>query len=86
MVQKAKVFMNGRSQAVQLPAAFRFAAEEIYIRRDSETGDVRLSARPPTRDGFLLALETVDTPDDFLDENERRQPEPDRDPFAGWQK
>jgi antitoxin VapB len=44
-MQTAKLFKNGRSQAVRLPAEFRFEGEDVYIRRDPETGDVILSPR-----------------------------------------
>ncbi len=44
-MQTAKLFKNGRSQAVRLPAEFRFEGSEVSIRRDSITGDVVLSAR-----------------------------------------
>lgn len=44
-MQTAKLFMNGRSQAVRLPAEFRFDGDEVYIRRDPVTGDVILSPR-----------------------------------------
>jgi antitoxin VapB len=30
---------------VRLPAEFRFEGDEVYIRRDPQTGDVILSAR-----------------------------------------
>jgi len=33
MMETAKVFWSGRSQAVRLPKAFRFEADEIRIRR-----------------------------------------------------
>lgn len=39
----AKLFKNGRSQAVRLPAEFRFEGEEVLVRRDPDTGDVILS-------------------------------------------
>jgi antitoxin VapB len=39
----AKLFQNGGSQAVQLPAEFRFDADEVYVTRDEATGDVILS-------------------------------------------
>lgn len=42
----AKLFKNGASQAVRLPAEFRFEGEEIYVSRDDTTGDVVLSNRP----------------------------------------
>lgn len=44
-VQTAKLFKNGRSQAVRLPAEFRFEGDEVGIRRDPDTGEVILSAR-----------------------------------------
>ena len=31
---KAKVFMSGGSQAVRLPAEYRFEGEEVDVRRD----------------------------------------------------
>ena len=49
MPRTAKVFKNGRSQAVRLPAEFRFTTAEVYIRRDATTGDVILSQQPPPR-------------------------------------
>ncbi len=44
-MQTAKLFKNGRSQAVRLPAEFRFEGDEVVIRRDPLTGDVILSQR-----------------------------------------
>ncbi len=32
----AKLFMNGRSQAVRLPKAFRFEGDEALIHRDGD--------------------------------------------------
>ena len=81
MSQVAKLFVNGRSQAVRLPAAFRFDTKEVFIRRDPETGDVILSRRPATWDGFFTALKAADVPDDFLDGTDRSQGTQDRDPF-----
>jgi antitoxin VapB len=84
MSQVAKLFTNGRSQAVRLPAAYRFDTKEVFIRRDPETGDVILSRRPATWDDFLAALEGTDIPADFLSEQERNQGTQDRDPFEAW--
>jgi antitoxin VapB len=84
VTQIAKLFMNGRSQAVRLPAAFRFDAPEVYIRRDPVSGDVILSCRPPNWDGFFDALAVTEVPDDFLSGQERDQGLAERDPFAGW--
>lgn len=52
----AKVFQTGRSQAVRLPAAYRFDTREVFIRRDAATGDVILSRRPSEWTGLLAAI------------------------------
>ena len=84
----AKLFMHGRSQAVRLPAAFRFDAElgEVYVRRDERTGDVILSARPRASWAEFMALRAQlgpgTVPGDFL--ADRAQPSETRDPLAGW--
>ena len=82
MTQTAKLFKNGRSQAVRLPAPFRFEGEEVFIRRDEATGDVILSARPRSLDRFFAALAEARTPSDFLTAEDRRQGVEERDPFA----
>ena len=38
----AKLFRNGRSQAVRLPASCRFEANEVEVERDPQTGVVSL--------------------------------------------
>ena len=45
----AKLFRNGASQAVRLPAGFRFPGDQVFATRDEITGDVVLSARPGAR-------------------------------------
>jgi antitoxin VapB len=84
MSQVAKLFTNGRSQAVRLPAAYRFDTSEVFIRRDPDTGDVILSRKPATWDDFFAALNGADVPTEFLSAQERAQPLQDRDPFEGW--
>jgi len=84
MSQVAKLFNNGRSQAVRLPAAFRFDTQEVFIRQDPETGDIILSRKPPDWEGFFAAVKNADIPADFLNEQERRQALQNRDPFEGW--
>ena len=66
MTQIAKLFQNGRSQAVRLPAEFRFAQSEVYIRRDPASGDVVLSKHPGDWREFLALIATLDIPRDFL--------------------
>ena len=53
---KAKLFTTGGSQAVRLPAEFRFEGSEVDIRRDSVTGEVVLSK--PTRNNDILPTNT----------------------------
>jgi antitoxin VapB len=65
-VTKAKVFMNGRSQAVRIPAEYRFASEEVYIRRDPQNGDLILSEAPGDWDEIFAALDRAGIPDDFM--------------------
>ncbi|MBS0983389.1 antitoxin [Gluconobacter cerinus] len=83
MSQSAKLFNNGRSQAVRLPAAFRFEGTEVFIRRDDATGDVILSRRPNSWDQLITRIREGAAPDDFLSEAERHQEVITRDPFAG---
>lgn len=84
MSHVAKLFMNGRSQAVRLPLAFRFDTNEVFIRQDPETGDLILSRKPESLDRFFAALEGVAVPPDFLTPSDRNQGTQDRDPFEGW--
>ena len=84
MTHTAKLFTNGRSQAVRLPAAFRFDTKEVFIRQNPETGEVILSRKPATWDGFFAALQAADVPPDFLSQAERAQASHDRDPLDGW--
>jgi len=82
MVQLAKIFNNGRSQAVRLPAAYRFEGTEVFIRRDEITGDVILSRKPDGWEGLLAAIGEGGVPGDFLSDAERDQMPDARDPFA----
>jgi len=66
MVRTAKLFRNGRSQAVRLPAEYRFEGSEVFIRRDPASGDVILSRRPESWAEFFELMKTIDVPEDFL--------------------
>ena len=68
MRRKAKLFQNGRSQAVRLPAEFRFEGKEIFIRQDPGTGDVVLSRRPDSWESFFDLADKVGVPEDFMAE------------------
>ena len=75
---KAKVFTTGRSQAVRIPAEYRFSGKEVYIRRDEQNGDVILSRAPGSLEEILAALHQLDIPDDFLSPAERADAPPQR--------
>jgi len=66
MARIARLFRNGRSQAVRLPADYRFEGSEVYIRRDQQTGDVILSRRPESWEDFFQLLKSIEVPEDFL--------------------
>ena len=73
-VDKAKVFMTGRSQAVRIPAEFRFSGSEVYIRRDPRNGDVILSEGPASLGEIFEALDALRVPEEFLSAEDRAQP------------
>lgn len=65
----AKLFSNGRSQAVRLPKAYRMPGKEVKISRSGKR--VILEPLDPNWDEFFEALS--DFSDDFM-ENGREQP------------
>lgn len=70
-VQVAKIFTNGRSQAVRLPKAFRFETGEVYIRQVGE--EVVLSAKKPGWAEFFNQKSAFG--DDFLAERDNQPPQ-----------
>jgi len=76
MAQTAKLFMNGRSRAVRLPAEFRFPGTEVLIAREGDA--VVLRPKPEGWDDFFARPSRV--PEDFLARRDDRAPE-DRELF-----
>ena len=77
--RKARVFMSGRSQAVRIPAEYRFDSDEVYVRRDERTGDLILSQAPKSLEEVFAALDKAEFPDEFMAERnqgvaEEREP------------
>lgn len=69
------------------PSVFRSVgshinAKEVLIRRDPDSGDVILSERPDSWDGFLALLGT-NIPEDFLKAESQNGPRRG-DPFEDW--
>jgi antitoxin VapB len=75
MPRTAKLFFNGRSQAVRLPADFRFEGSEVFIRQDQITGDVVLSRRPESWDSFFKLRQEADVPDEFMADRQDEAPQ-----------
>ncbi|MBN4063692.1 antitoxin [Cardiobacterium sp. AH-315-I02] len=75
MKHTAKLFMNGRSQAVRLPVSYRFDCDEVYIRKDPETGDIIISKKPGSWDDFFKMMQEIELPDDFMTERDNEVPQ-----------
>ena len=57
-----KVFANGGSQAVRIPAEFRFDTDEVSVERDGDA----LVLRPVRRDWATFFADPEVAPEDFL--------------------
>jgi virulence-associated protein VagC len=53
---RAKLFWNGRSQAVRLPMPFRFEGDEVEIRREGQMVILEPVRRRPWPTGFLESI------------------------------
>lgn len=80
MRHTAKLFMNGRSQAVRIPSIFRFDCKEVFIRKDPVSGDLILSRKPGSWEDFFELMETIEVPQDFMADRDNELP-PERDLF-----
>lgn len=68
-METAKIFMNGRSQAIRLPKKYRFEGREVYIKK---VGDVVMLI--PYHAPWDMLEESLDMfSDDFMEV--RNQPE-----------
>lgn len=70
-VKKARLFTNGRSQAVRLPKEFRFEGSEVEIRRNPATGEVILSELHPVKGNrwqyWFDRFDALEIPDDIFE-------------------
>ena len=67
-MQTAKIFTNGRSQAIRLPKDFRFSGEDVYI---NKIGKIVILI--PKDDPWSVLANSLDQfSDDFMDD--RNQP------------
>jgi len=77
-MQKAKLFPNGQSQAVRLPKAFRFDADEVVIK---QIGDAVLLL-PLTYDKDVLLRQLALLPDEMLPDRDQPESDTERDTIA----
>lgn len=71
-MQTAKIFVNGRSQAVRLPKDFRFAENDVFIKKIG-----RMVALLPKDDPWSSLVNSLDQfTDDFMENREQ----PDQNP------
>jgi antitoxin VapB len=75
MARTAKLFKNGRSQAVRLPAEYRFNCKEVYIRQDPDTGDLIISRTPGSWQDFFKLVHSAGIPQDFMTERNDTMPQ-----------
>ena len=75
-MQTAKIFLNGRSQAVRLPKDFRFSDNEVFIKKIG-----RMVVLLPKDDPWSVLVNSLDQfTDDFMET--RDQPtQNDRESF-----
>lgn len=76
-MQEAKLFINGKSQAVRLPKAFRFEGDAVLIKRQGE-GVLLL---PKKSDPWEIAIQSLEEfSEDLQLEREQDMPQ-DRTPL-----
>lgn len=80
-----RLFRNGASQAVRLPAEFRFSGKTVYATHNEATGDVVLSTRPGARhwEEFFGRLRSIEVPADFMAERPMNRIPKEKDIFGG---
>ena len=70
-MKTAKIFMNGRSQAVRLPKEFRFDCDEVYVEKLGDA--IVLTAKKPSWDEFFEKKSVFE--DDFLSDRDDAPPQ-----------
>ena len=75
MPRTAKLFFNGRSQAVRLPREFRFEGRMVYIRQNPTNGDVILSRHPESWEDFFKLADKAGVPEDFMSDRQDAPPQ-----------
>lgn len=74
----AKLFTNGRSQAVRLPKEYRFNGTEVYIKKVGDT----VVLIPMTESWKTLTDSLDQFSDDFMENREQPESQERESPFA----
>lgn len=69
MKKVAKVFKNGRSQAIRIPKEFRVDSDEVYIKKIGDTLIIE-PKKSDKWDSFFEKLKEIDTKD-FMKKREQ---------------
>jgi antitoxin VapB len=70
-METAKIFMNGRSEAVRLPKDFRFGSKEVYIKKIGDL--VMLIPKKEVWNTFVASLDEFSS--DFMTERGNEKPQ-----------
>jgi antitoxin VapB len=70
--RRARIFRNGRNQAVRIPREFELPGEEVIVRREAG----RLIIEPAAPGSLIALLETLEPIDDPLEPLPDFPPEP----------
>ncbi|MBK6850535.1 MAG: hypothetical protein IPG93_02715 [Burkholderiales bacterium] len=84
MLDTAKLFISGNSQAVRLPKSFRIDATEVWISRNEATGELTLQPKPrpdELQDFMALLAAAPRGSDEFVPP---RNDSPAAEPFGDW--
>ncbi len=76
-MKTAKLFKNGRSQAVRLPKEFRMPGKEVRVYKEGSR--VVLEPMETTWDAMIESLEEF--PDDFMEDGRDQPPVQEREPL-----
>ena len=83
-VYVAKIFQNGGSQAIRIPAELRFEGDEVFVRKDPVSGDLIVSGEQPGSLAKLRALhEMYGLPDKEWLQRSGNEVAPVKNPFGG---
>lgn len=84
MLNTAKVFTTGNSQAIRLPKPFRVNVSEMWITKNDATGEITLKPKPDSDalEAFFTQLGSMPVTEPFLlPRDDAFSP----DPLDGWE-